>query len=123
MIKVNTVIGYGCPAKQGKASAHGEPLGEENVAALKEYLEWPCKEAFTVPQEVYDHFNEAAKKKAAVEDEWNVLFEKYRKEYPDMAENGMLITTDMIYQSCLIQKITGRKQKNRKQPEAHPAAF
>lgn len=40
MIKVNTVIGYGCPAKQGKASAHGEPLGEENVAALKEYLEY-----------------------------------------------------------------------------------
>ena len=48
MIKVNTVIGYGCPAKQGKASAHGEPLGEENVAALKEYLEWPCKEVFFV---------------------------------------------------------------------------
>ena len=38
-------------------------------------------------------------------------------------KNGMLITTDMIYQSCLIQKITGRKQKNRKRPEAHPAAF
>ena len=37
-ITIKTQIGYGCPAKQGKASAHGEPLGEENVKALKEYL-------------------------------------------------------------------------------------
>ena len=115
MIKVNTVIGYGCPAKQGKASAHGEPLGEENVAALKEYLEWPCKEAFTVPQEVYDHFNEAAKKKAAVEDEWNVLFEKYRKEYPDMAEKW-----DAYYNGYDLSKLFDSEDywKKAEKPEA-----
>ena len=45
LIKVNTLIGYGCPAKQGKASAHGEPLGVDNVAALKENIGWPCKGA------------------------------------------------------------------------------
>ena len=39
-ITVKTEIGYGCPAKQGKASAHGEPLGEDNVKALKEFLGW-----------------------------------------------------------------------------------
>ena len=43
-ITVKTEIGYGCPAKQGKASAHGEPLGAENVAALKENLGWPSQE-------------------------------------------------------------------------------
>lgn len=50
-IKINTLIGYGCPAKQGKASAHGEPLGVDNVTALKENINWPCKEAFEVPQD------------------------------------------------------------------------
>ena len=37
-ITIRTEIGYGCPAKQGKASAHGEPLGVDNVAALRENL-------------------------------------------------------------------------------------
>ena len=71
MIKVNTVIGYGCPAKQGKASAHGEPLGIDNVAALKENLNWPCKGDFEVPQEVYDHYKEIAARMAEPEEEWN----------------------------------------------------
>ncbi len=46
MITVKTQIGYGCPAKQGKASAHGEPLGAENVAALKENLWIPGRQGF-----------------------------------------------------------------------------
>ena len=43
-ITIKTEIGYGCPAKQGKASAHGEPLGAENVKALRETLNWPYEE-------------------------------------------------------------------------------
>lgn len=86
LIKVNTVIGYGCPAKQGKASAHGEPLGVENVAALKEYLEWPCKEAFEVPSEVYDNFKSIAERNAKTEEAWNKMFEEYCAKYPDMKE-------------------------------------
>ena len=43
-ITVKTQIGYGCPEKQGKASAHGEPLGADNVKALKENLGWESQE-------------------------------------------------------------------------------
>ena len=86
LIKINTLIGYGCPAKQGKASAHGEPLGEDNVAALKENLSWPCKEAFEVPQEVYDHYKELATDRAKAEDEWNKLFAEYCSKFPEMKE-------------------------------------
>ena len=83
-IKINTLIGYGCPEKQGKASAHGEPLGTDNVAALKENINWPCKEAFEVPQEVYDNYKSITDSKIKIYDEWNELFDKYSKEYPDM---------------------------------------
>ena len=86
LIKIDTLIGYGCPAKQGKASAHGEPLGEENVAALKENLGWPCKEAFEVPEEVYANYKAIAADRAKAEDEWNKLFDEYCSKYPEMKE-------------------------------------
>lgn len=86
LIKVNTLIGHGCPAKQGKAGAHGEPLGEDNVAALKENIKWPCKGDFEVPQEVYDHYKELAAQGAKAEEAWNKLFDEYCTKYPEMKE-------------------------------------
>lgn len=85
-IKINTLIGYGCPEKQGKASAHGEPLGDDNVAALKENIGWPCKEAFEVPTEVYDNYKKIAQERTAVYDEWNKLFAEYCAKFPEMKE-------------------------------------
>ena len=83
-ITVKTQIGYGCPAKQGKASAHGEPLGEDNVKALKENLGWPTQEAFAVPQEIYDNFTALAKEGEAAEEKWNALFKAYAEKYPEL---------------------------------------
>ena len=83
-ITVKTQIGYGCPAKQGKASAHGEPLGEENVAALKENIGWPSMEPFYVPDEVYANYKEIAEDKAKAEEAWNVMFAEYCEKYPEM---------------------------------------
>ena len=83
-ITIHTQLGYGCPAKQGKASAHGEPLGEENIEAMKDFLGWPSKEPFYVPQEVYDHYAKAAEEKAETEAAWNVMFAAYCQEYPEM---------------------------------------
>ncbi|WP_125141385.1 transketolase [Clostridium transplantifaecale] len=85
-ITVKTQIGFGCPAKQGKASAHGEPLGAENVKALRETLGWPYEEPFYVPDEVYKHFSEIAEEKAETEAAWNVMFAAYCEEYPEMEE-------------------------------------
>lgn len=85
-ITVKTEIGYGCPAKQGKASAHGEPLGEDNVKALKEFLGWPSMEPFFVPQEVYENYSRIAEEKAEAEAAWNVMFAAYCEEYPEMEE-------------------------------------
>lgn len=84
MIEIKTKIGAGCPAKEGKASAHGEPLGADNVAALRENIGWEEKEAFVVPQDVYDNFSARSKELAAEEEQWNHLFEEYCAKYPDM---------------------------------------
>ena len=84
MITVKTKIGHGCPAKEGKASAHGEPLGADNVAALKENLGWPSQEPFYVPDEVYANYKEKAKKGAEAEASWNKLFADYCAAYPEM---------------------------------------
>ncbi|SFW50786.1 transketolase [Selenomonas ruminantium] len=84
-ITVKTQIGYGCPAKQGKASAHGEPLGVDNVKALKENLGWPEPEAtFNIPQNVYDHYQEKAAKGAEAEAAWNKLFADYCAKFPEL---------------------------------------
>lgn len=85
-ITVHTEIGYGCPAKQGKASAHGEPLGADNVVALKENLGWPADEDFYVPEEVYDAVAQYAEQGAVQEGKWDVLFAAYREKYPEMAQ-------------------------------------
>ncbi len=83
-ITIKTEIGYGCPAKQGKASAHGEPLGADNVKAMRENLNWPYEEPFFVPEEVYEHFAGLAREKADVEAAWSVMFAAYCEEYPEM---------------------------------------
>ena len=84
MIEIKTKIGAGCPAKEGKASAHGEPLGVENVAALRENLGIEDKGAFVISQDVYDNFDKISKSNASYEEEWNKLFDEYCAKYPDM---------------------------------------
>ncbi len=84
-ITIHTEIGYGCPKKQGKAAAHGEPLGEDNIAEMKEFLEWPSQEPFYVPDEVYANYKEIVAGLQTAENEWNALFADYCEKYPEMA--------------------------------------
>ena len=86
MITVRTKIGYGCPAKEGTASAHGEPLGVDNVRALKENLGLDPEKEFFVPQEVYDNAAKIVAKNQEEEDKWNALFAEYCEKFPEMKE-------------------------------------
>ena len=80
-----TKIGFGCPAKEGKASAHGEPLGVDNLSETHRNLGMP-EEPFTVLPEVYAHCQEQMKKNAKAEKEWNDLFVSYCKAFPELGE-------------------------------------
>ena len=84
IIIVKNQIGFGCPAKQGKASAHGEPLGAENIKAMKENLGWK-QEDFYVPVEVYSNMDNYINAGVEKENSWNSLFEAYQNEYPELA--------------------------------------
>jgi transketolase len=84
LVIITTSIGFGCPAKQGKASAHGEPLGKDNLDATKRTLEW-FHEPFHVPAEVKEHMIEVMERNSQSEVEWNKLLEAYRATYPDLA--------------------------------------
>ena len=83
-ITVKTQIGYGCPAKQGKASSHGEPLGAENIMQLRKTLCWEYDEPFFVPRDVYEFCEKIANEKAKKEKLWNELFKEYCIKYPEM---------------------------------------
>jgi len=84
IIVVPTTIGFGCSAKAGKASAHGEPLGDENLKASKDCLGMP-EENFVVLPEVYEHLKTVAQKGAQAQAEWDALLAKYRGAYTDLA--------------------------------------
>lgn len=86
IIKIETQIGYGAPNKQGKASAHGEPLGEEEIKLAKENLGWAYDEAFFVPEEVKAHIAEITAAGAKAEADWNEMFAAYRAKYPELAQ-------------------------------------
>ena len=86
LIICRTTIGYGSPNKAGTASAHGEPLGEEEVRLAKERLGWPYPEPFAVPPEALAHFRQAQERGEAWEREWQTRLEAYRPAYLEEAQ-------------------------------------
>ncbi|TVZ80240.1 transketolase [Aeribacillus composti] len=87
LIEVKTTIGYGSPNKAGTSSVHGSPLGPEEAKLTKEAYAWTFEEDFYVPAEVYEHFEKNVKERGKQKEiEWNNLFEKYEKEYPELAK-------------------------------------
>ena len=85
LIIVTTLIGYGCPNKQGKASAHGEPLGADNICACREFFEY-TEEPFVVADDVKKNMQQVIEKLGQGEVAWNELFAKYKKEHKELAD-------------------------------------
>jgi len=85
LVIVRTHIGYGSPHKQDTASAHGAPLGEEEVKLTKQNLGWPSLEPFHVPEEALAHWRRAQERGTRLEAEWQQKYAAYRKTHPDLA--------------------------------------
>ena len=96
LIICRTIIGYGSPHKAGTASAHGEPLGEEEVRLTKQNLGWPYAEPFTVPPEVLAHMRQAQERGRRQQAQWQARMEAYRQAYPREAKQlGEDLTGDL----------------------------
>jgi transketolase len=84
LICCRTVIGFGSPNKQGKESAHGAPLGKDEVTAARVQLNWPYP-PFEIPQAISDGWR-AGNTGLVREEEWNRLFDAYARQHPKLAD-------------------------------------
>lgn len=83
LICCKTIIGKGSPNKSGSHDCHGAPLGEDEVALVRKEIGWDHP-PFSIPQDVYDGWNQKEKGQAK-EDAWNAKFDAYAKEFPELA--------------------------------------
>jgi transketolase len=83
LICCRTVIGFPAPTRGGTAKAHGEPLGAEEVAAVRKLLNW-SDPPFVVPSDLRAAWDCQAKGRAA-EQAWQELFARYRDQHPQLA--------------------------------------
>ena len=84
LICCRTVIGYGAPNKGGSHDCHGAPLGDAEIAAAREFLQWPHA-PFDIPADIYAQWD-AKTKGAAQQSDWQQLFARYAAAYPQQAE-------------------------------------
>ena len=83
MICCKTVIGFGAPNKRGTASAHGAPLGDDEIAAARKELGWDAA-PFEIPSAIAGAWD-GRDQGAAAESSWNEEFAAYNAEYPELA--------------------------------------
>ncbi len=87
LIIVHSHIGYGAPHKQDSNEAHGEPLGVEEARLAKQFYGCDPDAQFDVPEGVIAHFSsQFGQRGARAHADWKELFEAYRHQYPDLAE-------------------------------------
>jgi transketolase len=94
LIIARTVIGQGSPGRAGSEKAHGEALGEAEVAATREAIGWPHA-PFTVPSDVRAAWDARARG-GRLESVWNERFDAYARQFPrEAAELGRRTAGDL----------------------------
>ena len=84
LIRIKTHIGWHSP-KQDNPAVHGAPLSEEEAKATKKALGFPEDKMFYIPEKALNHFRKAIDRGRELEEQWNKMFEEYKKAYPELA--------------------------------------
>ena len=115
LICCKTVIGWGSPNKQGKEDCHGAPLGDAEIALVRETIGWPHP-AFEIPAEIYAGWN-AKDKGAAKEAEWNTRLAAYKTAHPELGVelerrlSGQLPTDWQAKAGAYVDSINAKAEK------------
>lgn len=83
LICCKTIIGYGSPNKSGSHDCHGAPLGDAEIAASREFLQWPHA-PFEIPADIYAAWD-GKSKGAALQQSWQQRFDAYQAAFPELA--------------------------------------
>lgn len=84
LISCKTHIGYGAPTKHDTASAHGSPLGQEEITGFKESIGWELPD-FTAPDPVYRFFADAMQRGIEARGAWQGRYRSISRDEPDRA--------------------------------------
>ncbi len=99
LILARTHIGYGSPHKQDNFTAHGDPLGEDELQAAKRALGWQIMEKFYLPQDSVEYFRQAVPIGAHLEEEWHRTLDAYKQAFPMEAAEFETIVSDKLPQN------------------------
>lgn len=83
LLMCKTVIGFGSPNKAGTHDVHGAPLGDAEITATRDALNWPHA-PFVIPAEIYAHWD-AKESGQAKESAWQAQFSRYAEVFPQEA--------------------------------------
>jgi transketolase len=83
-IKLRTTIGYGAPGVEGTSRAHGSPLGDETIAAMRANFDWPTT-GFYVPDHLRSATAALAADGAAVRADWTAAYVDWAADNPQLA--------------------------------------
>ena len=99
IISCKTIIGFGSPNKSGKASSHGSPLGDEEIALVRKKLKWNST-PFEIPKETLESWRDIGKKGIILEKKWsdslNKKSFKIKKELEETLNNNNLKNLDKL---------------------------
>ena len=102
IISCKTVIGFGSPNKSGKASSHGSPLGDEEIALVRKKLKWPNK-PFEIPKEILNEWKKIGEKGEILEKRWEENFNKKNTKIKNDFKSTY-VNSDLKNLESLIQK-------------------
>jgi len=87
VISCKTIIGYGSPNKSGKASAHGSPLGEEEIKLIRRKLKWKYKK-FEIPKNILSEWRNIGNKGFKIEKKWNKIYKRKKSKIDNIFKNN-----------------------------------